>query len=360
MAALSLYLFSAALPLYLSRSLGYSTQLVGIVVAVASIVQMVATLAVGPLVDRRGARLAMRFGAACYLAAAGLFLVSGWFPIILVARVLQGLGISLVLPAVFSVVPQVVSRGFQGTAIGLVGAFNNVALAAGPPLGLLFLARGPGLLFGAALVAAAAALLVSLPLRVGAGAPEAGRLLKYRGAWTPLYAITFLCVVYWGVVTAFLPIEVPARQVPNVGWFFAADAVAVMASRIPAGYLADRFGPRWLLVGGGLVTALGVVLVMAPPSFTTLLLAGIATGTGAALLLPPILLELTRRSDSSDRGTAMALYQTAFAAAVAAGSLGGAVLVQRFGFGLALVTSLCSCLATIPIALLTVRRIEDH
>ena len=56
----------------------------------------------------------------------------------------------------------------------------------------------------------------------------------------------------------------------------------------------------------------------------------------------------------------MALYNTSFAAAVGAGSLGGAVLVQRFGFQATLVASLIACLAAAPIALATVRRLEDR
>ena len=199
-----------------------------------------------------------------------------------------------------------------------------------------------------------------MTLTVGRPAEEPGKLFKYRLAWTPLYAITFLCVIYWGVVTAFLPIAVPSDQVPNVGWFFTADALAVMAARIPAGYLADRFGSRWLLVAGVATTAASIGMLLARPSFLTLVVAGIGTGVGAALLLPPILLELTKRSDLTDRGTAMALYNTSFAAAVGLGSFGGAVFVERIGFNGALLAALICCAASAPIALATVRRIEDY
>src|SRR5207249_9872867 len=120
-------------------------------------------------------------------------------------------------------VPALVAQPCQGPAPGTVGAFNNVAVAIGPPLGLLLLAGSPASLFLTALATAGLAIATSLLLKVGGRAAEPGRLLKYRAAWTPLYAITFLSVVYWGVVTAFLPIAVPPSQIPNVGWFFTAD-----------------------------------------------------------------------------------------------------------------------------------------
>ena len=171
---MSLYLFSAALPLYLFRNRGYSLGLVGALVGLASVVQLIATLVAGPLVDRRGARLAMRLGAACYVVAAGLFLTSASLPAIALARVLQGVGIALVLPAVFSVVPALVSQRFQGTALGTVGAFNNVAVAIGPPLGLLLLAGSPASLFLTALATAGLAIATSLLQKVGGRAAEPG------------------------------------------------------------------------------------------------------------------------------------------------------------------------------------------
>src|SRR5206468_3227883 len=71
-AGMSLYLFSAALPLYLFRNRGYSLGLVGALVGLASVVQLIATLVAGPLVDRRGARLAMRLAG----SPASLFLTA--------------------------------------------------------------------------------------------------------------------------------------------------------------------------------------------------------------------------------------------------------------------------------------------
>lgn len=357
---MSFYLLSAALPLYLHRDKAYALGTVGVLIGIASVVQIGAALLAGPLLDRWGARLAVRLGAASYLLAAALLLGTGWLPAVVVARVLQGIGIALVLPAVFSLVPALTPARSHGTGLGLVGAFNNLALAGGPPIGLLLLAWSPTALFGAAAALAALAIAMSALLRVGSATEQPGRLVKYRVAWTPLYAITFLTVVYWGVVTAFLPLEVPSRQVANVGWFFTADAIAIMAARIPAGFLADRFGSRWLLVAGALTTGAAIASLTIPASFATLVLAGVGTGLGAALLLPPILLELTKRSDATDRGTAMALYNTAFAAAVGVGSLAGAVLVQRIGFNALLVLSLFSCVAAAPVALAAVHPVEDR
>ncbi len=266
----------------------------------------------------------------------------------------------MIVPAAFSLLPSLVSERRRGTALGAFGATSTIALALGPPAGLLLLRRGPGWLFGAALAVAAVAFAASLILEAGAPTGRPGPLFRYRGAWTPLLIVTFLTVVYWGVVTAFLPIHVPRGQLANVGWFFTADALAVLVFRIPTGYLADRFGPRWLLAAGIVVTSAAILVLLLPASLLTLVAAGMGTGLGAALLLPPILLELTKRSDQADRGTAMALYSTSFSGAVGVGSLAAAALVARGGFGTALVVSTIACLLAGPIVMMSIGSREDR
>lgn len=352
--AFSINVFNGSLPLYLSRDRGFSVESIGVLVGIAFVTQLVATLFVGPLVDRRGARLAIRIGAGVYLLAATHFLLSSSGLAIAAARVLQGLGFALVVPAAYALVPDLVPPRFRGAVLGGFGAFLNVAFAAGPPIGLWLLQQSPTALFVASVVAAAAGLLVSWLLAGAPPRPTRDRLFTYQQRWTPLLAVTFLTVVYWGVVSAYLPLHVPRDQVPAVGWFFSADALAVLAFRIPAGYLSDRYGARWLLLGGVGITVAGILLLLLPASLLALVVAGIGTGAGAALLLPPILVELGKRSDEGNRGTAMALYMTSFAAAVGVGSLAAAPIVDHLGFETALVLSTVTCLVAAPVVLATI------
>ena len=353
--AFSINVFNGSLPLYLSRDRGFSVEAIGLLVGIAFVSQIIATPFVGPLVDRRGAGLAIRIGAGLYLVAAVLFLVSSTAVALAVARGLQGLGFALVVPAAYTLVPDLVPPRFRGAVLGGFGAFLNVSLAAGPPIGLWLLQQSATALFVAAVVAAAVGWVASWLLAAAPPRPTRSRLFTYQQRWTPLLAVTFLTVVYWGVVSAYLPLHVPRAQVPAVGWFFSADALAVLAFRIPAGYLSDRYGARWLLLGGVGVTVAGVLLLLLPASLLALVIAGIGTGAGAALLLPPILVELGKRSDEGNRGTAMALYMTSFAAAIGVGSLAAAPIVDHLGFETALLISTVTCLLAAPVVLATIR-----
>jgi MFS family permease len=324
------------------------------------VVELVGSLLVGPLLDRKGARLALRIGPVLYLAAALLFLGSSGPLAVGTARVLQGLGIALILPAAYAVIPNLFSPRVRGTALGAFGVFPNLGLAIGPPLGLWLLGRGAAALFVTAALAAGLGVAFSALLRVGDPPPQRrDRLFTYRAAWTPLYLLTFLTVIYWGVVTAYLPIHVPSSQVSAVGWFFSADALGVLACRVPAGYLADRFGPRWLFLGGIGVLVGSIGLILLPASVWTLALAGCGTGASAALLIPPSLIELQKRSGEHDRGTAMALWTTSFAGAIGVGSLAAAPLVQQVSFEAAMGLSAVLALGAVPIALKVVSARED-
>ena len=90
-------------------------------------VQLVATLLSGPVIDRWGAGLALRAGPALYLAAAVLFVVAPEVVPISVARVLQGLGIALLLPAAYTLLPSLVGPRQRATAFGVVGVIQNIA-----------------------------------------------------------------------------------------------------------------------------------------------------------------------------------------------------------------------------------------
>ena len=53
---------------------------------------------------------------------------------------------------------------------------------------------------------------------------------------------------------------------------------------------------------------------------------------GAGLTLPPMLAELSRRSDESTRGTALAYFSVAFALGMIVGASGGGLLYPFLGF----------------------------
>jgi predicted MFS family arabinose efflux permease len=63
-----------------------------------------------------------------------------------------------------------------------------------------------------------------------------------------------------------------------------------------------------------------------------LIAAGVLNGLGAGLTLPPMLSQLSQRSDEATRGTALAYFSVAFAIGMIVGASGGGLLFPLLGF----------------------------
>lgn len=344
------------LSLYL-RSLGAPAGRIGVEVGASSVLATVCTLGVGPLINRWGATPFLRIGMGAYLLAALGLLAIPSEAAVTGFRALQGVGAALVLPSALTLVPQIVSLR-AGTAIGAASAITTLATAIGPPLGLAIYAHGgPVPLFLAAAGCAAAGLAVSALLphaRPHAHAPgtkSGTHWFGYERRWTKELLANALCNAYFGGVAAYLPLALARPGAPNAGIFFTADAVGVLLLRLPTGMLVDRSGPRLAETIGVATTLAGIGALFLPPSTLTLIAAGAGTGVGAGLFLSAVLVSLTGRSGTHNRGTAMALGSASFNLGIFAGGALSGLLVGPGGFTAVLILGLVTTLAGLPLVL---------
>lgn len=342
--------FTASLPVALARA-GFGDGEIGFIVGTASLVQMPAAFLAGMAIDRFGGLRLFLAGAASYTLGAVIVLAIGVDPAtpvvgLLGARVLQGVGIAITIPSALSLVPSLVSPVRQGFGLAFMGSAHNLTMGLLPPLSLLVLAatsmRGVAI-FVLAMIALGVALALGVrgPLTAAHAHAErpvdGARRLRfvYSRAWTAPLIMTVLFAAHWGAVVAFLPQRAEAAGA-DIGLFFAADSLVIFATRLPVGWLADRVSSRSLFVVGVLITLASIALLLPPPTTPLLVLAGMGTGLGGGFVVSPLLLEFARRSGPADRGTAFALFSVAFAAALSLGSIGGAPVVERAGFEVAL------------------------
>ena len=375
--------FTASLPVSLARA-GVADEEIGVIVGLAALVQVPAAFAGGALVDRFGGLRLLAAGAAAYLLGAGVLLLPGVEPAgdmlpFAVARVSQGIGIALTLPAALSLVARLVAPERRGFGLAFIGSAHNLTLVAMPPLSLAVLGKGSSLdsvaLVVVGIVVVGMLVLVAVPVRLrpvdehglvhaeappGSGAAPAtsspvlaARWLgfAFRREWLPPLVITLLYVAHWGVVTAYLPQRAELAGA-DVGLFFVADGIAVLALRIPSGWLADRIQSRWLVLTGLLATAIAIGILVLPPTTPVLIVAGALTGGGAGLVLTPLLVEISRRSTDADRGSAFAMMSAALAGALVLGSIGAAPIIASAGFEATILATILglACAAVVALA----------
>jgi MFS family permease len=352
--------FTASLPVALARA-GTPDPEIGLIVGSAALVQVPAAFAIGALVDRSGGSRLFVAGSIAYLVAVGVLLLPTVEPggpalPFFVIRLFQGIGAAAVLPSALWLVPGLVAASRRGFGLSFIGSAHNLTLVVMPPLSLVVL--GVSSLKG---VAAFVGLLVAVGLVVfvlrpaprrapgnadAAAAAAHGPARRVLGfAWRPAWALPLLVILlyvaHWGLITAYLPQRAEAAGA-DIGLFFAADALAVLLLRLPTGWLADRVRPILLVVAGIGITAVALALLLLPITTPILVVAGIATGGGAGLVLTTLLLELTRRSTDADRGSAFALFSAALAGALVLGSIGAAPVIGVAGFSAALAVTLAA------------------
>jgi MFS family permease len=281
-----------------------------------------------------------------------------------VARLFQGIGIAGNLPAAMSLVPRLTTLQRRGVGLAFIGSAHNLTMVAMPPVSLAVLTATS--LHGVALTMIASVviglgLVLLVPFRFREGEPADGAMpvhpvarrhfgLALRTSWLPLLAMVLLYIMHWGVIVAYLPQRAEAAGA-NIGLFFAADGVAVLASRVPAGWLADRVRSIYLMLIGLTLSGMSVVLLTTPPTTPVLIVAGLLGGVGGGLTMTPILLELAHRSTDQDRGSAFSLFSASLALALVFGSIGAAPIVGVLGFETALFVGLSAIVAAGLVAL---------
>ncbi len=355
--------FTAALPVALARA-GMPDPQIGLIVGTAALIQVPAAFVAGVVIDQVGGLRVFIGGGIAYLIGCAILLLPGVEPggavlPFLAARLFQGIGAAAMLPSAMSLVPRLSDPRRRGFALAFMGSAHNLTLVVLPPLSLAVLSASS--LHGVAVavtafVLAGLALVGFVPFRfrptspldgqsgdvAGGGPATAARRrlgFAFRRSWMPLIAIVLLYIVHWGVLVAYLPQRAEAAGA-DVGLFFAADGVAILAFRVPSGWLADRVPSARLLTGGLLATGGAIALVVLPPTTTLLIAAGLLSGGGGGLVMTPLLVELSRRADDADRGSAFSLFSAAMAGALVVGSIGAAPVVGRYGFETAMLIAL--------------------
>jgi len=142
----------------------------GYLLAVTSLV-----LVGGALSDRFGVVRVFKGGILAFMAASLLCALAPSMPLMIAARVLQGLGAAFMVPGSMTLVSRAYGRADRGRALGLWAAASTATTAAGPILGGLVLTLGGGevwrVIFAVNLAPGAAALWLLARHAI----PDAGR-----------------------------------------------------------------------------------------------------------------------------------------------------------------------------------------
>ncbi len=350
--AFGMQMLVATLPVYVI-SLGGSQADAGLVSGALAFTALLFRPLVGWLTDAWRRRPLVLIGTSCYGFACAVYLAAGSIPLLLLGRFVHGFGLSCYTTAANAYVADIAPLKRRAEAMGLFAAAQAFGLIIGPVIGFMLIAStGFAHLFyfsgGLAFTAFAISIFARerrhpadikrhpWSLRTGIVAVDA-----LPAAWMAL------CMgMAFGTIGAFISIFAQSRGIENPGFYFMAQAIALLVSRTFAGRIADRHGRAAAIVPGIVLMAAALALLpwaYGPAPFgVSASLFGLGFGTAQ----PATMALLIDRVRPEQRGLATGTYFTGFDAGISIGSILLGIVGQYWGFGVMwLLSAACTLLS---------------
>ncbi|HUK37104.1 MAG TPA: MFS transporter [Vicinamibacterales bacterium] len=337
--------YSIAVPVLpdLSRRLGASPAVIGLLFGSFGVTMLVVSLPMGAVSDRVGRKGPMLAGLVALIGSTLLFAYATALPALFAARLVQGAADAVAWVVGFALVADLYPPEERGRVTGIILGGASLAYVIGPSLGgwlyelggirTPFLAvTGMGLLaFGGFVwfrVPDHRAPREQLPLT---------KLLRHPAVLT-CSVVVFICA---STMTMFEPVFVLYLQATlgigpaKVGTAFAAAALSNTIFHPLIGHAVDKWGARRLTGIGLLACSAMLPIVSHTWSFPSAVVFNVMTVGAFALIATPSLTfmgDATSAAGIGSFGTAYGLYNAIWAVGVLFGPALGGYLYERTGF----------------------------
>jgi DHA1 family solute carrier family 18 vesicular amine transporter 1/2 len=336
--------YSVAVPVLpdLSRRLGASPTMIGLLFASFGVTLLTVSLPMGAVSDRIGRKAPMVGGLVALAAATLLFAFATSLPWLFAARLVQGAADAVTWVVGFALIADRYRVEERGRVTGIVMSGTSFALMIGPSIGgWLYEIGGIRLpfLFVTVLSIAVAALFlwvdlpapsveqervpVSLVLRQPAVAACAGAVILAAGTLSMLEPVLALYLGNLGIG--------PAR----IGLLFGIAAVVNAVLHPLFGHMADRWGARRMMLIGLSLSAFALAALGQTWSFGSTIAFQIPLAATMALMITPSLAymaQATSLGGIDSFGVAYGLYNMAWGVGLLCGPGIGGFLFERMGF----------------------------
>ena len=316
-----------------ARDLGAGGFGLGLTVGAIYATRLVLGPWIGRTADRYGYRALLLFGTLLYIPIGIVYASANSVAVLVLARLLHGVGSAIVLPMVMAVLGQH-ARGRGGTVMARYNAAQWLGYAVGPLVGGLLIAEigyravfallPPAGIVAALFVLAIDRRLTNAPAKASATAGAPKPMIDRDGRL--LLGYNFIVAPASLIIMSFFPLLADDRGYGPVliGGLLALTAFATAAVQPFWGRLADRSGVRPLLVAGGLGALASLALLGAVDA----LVVAVVTTLTAGLFLAALVAGTSTAAVEAGKSRGMGAYMGLFASA---GSTGQALMPLIFG-----------------------------
>ncbi len=328
-----------------SKKFGLSDFENGLLFAIFSICQFIATPVIGRLSDKYGRRpllLVSIIGTALsfFLMA---FAQNALF--LFLARALDGITAGNI-PVAFAVISDTTKPEDRARAFGIVGAAFNFGFVFGPAIAAFTVGLGQGIPFIiAGVITAFAALLTALYLpetNKHMGEVKHGKLFDFKRLWhtlfdenvgvtfllSLLYMLAFSCAIIYG----FQPFTLNVLRITaseNATLFTIFGLIGLLSQTFLVPQISKRFGMKKAFTFGILLTALSFILMFFSRTLPLFIVASLILGVCNSLvqtLLPAI---LSQEADAKSQGSVMGLNASYQSIGMIIGPILGGLVAEK-------------------------------
>jgi DHA1 family solute carrier family 18 vesicular amine transporter 1/2 len=338
--------YSVAVPVLpdLSRRLGASPTMIGLLFASFGVTLLTVSMPMGAVSDRIGRKPPMVGGLVALAAASALFAFAESLPWLFAARLVQGASDAVTWVVGFALIADLYSQEERGRVMGLVMSATNFAFMFGPTLGgWLYEAGGIRLpfLFVAALAIVGAIAFMSFDLPSTRAAHETVPVATVLRA--PAVAACAASVVAASATISMLepvlPLYLSAKLglgPARIGLLFGIGAVASTVMHPVYGRLVNRVGSRRMLMIGLVLVACLLPLLSLASSYRSAIAVYVICAAAVSMIITPSLTymaEATSNAGAGSFGVGYGLYNMAWGAGLLGGPALSGFMFERMGFG---------------------------
>jgi MFS transporter, DHA1 family, solute carrier family 18 (vesicular amine transporter), member 1/2 len=356
--------YAVAIPVLpdLSRRLGASPTVIGLVFGSFGITLLGVSIPAGAISDRTGRKAPLVGGMAALAAATLLFAFADSLPWLFAARLVQGAADAITWVVGFALIADLYGHEERGRMAGIVMSGTSVAVIVGPTLGgWLYELGGIRMPFVAVTVLAAVAMLGFIwlkppPMSADREIVPIGVVLRTPSVLSCAVAVVIMAStisMLEPVLALHLGIDLglpPSR----IGTMFGVAAVATMLLNPIYGRWADRWGARRLMILGLMLMACMMPLLSLAQTFPMMVALFVAQASVGSLAITPSLAymgDATSEAGIGSFGVSYGLFNMAWGVGLLGGPALGGFLFERVGFAALMVTwSISVVAATLLVA----------
>ena len=344
MAMVGLGIISPIMPNYAS-DLGASGIYIGLIYSSFSLSRAALQTPIGRLADTYSKKKIIVAGLVVYAVISVVYTYVTSPEMLIVVRFFHGVGSSMMMPVAMAYAMNLTPQGEEGKYMGYLNTALFSGFGAGPFIGgYIYENYSTNMVFNTMTVL----VLISLALTIILVPDEESLGMKPRKAPVPIREIlanrTLSSILIYravnalgrGTIMSFLPlyvVQILGLSSTYIGVILSTGIFLNAFLQTPMGMLADRVNRKALLIGGGLISAVGYFYMVQTGTIAEIFVARMVVSMGSALAMPAVTAIIAREGRELGSGSTVGVFNTAMSIGQIIGPVFSGFLLDAYGMG---------------------------